>query len=153
MNDDRDGALTGNRWQLHVRKLAVALAVTMVTLTGTVLIARELGPTIYLRTMNSDGLKVETKVWYVKRHGDLWVRAGTDARPWYLHLRDRPIAEVGSGDVWQPVLAVPDDSNAAREAFQRWLEEAHPVLGRLPRLGNLDRAVPVRLEPRPRRIR
>ncbi len=128
-------------------KLVLAGAALLILIAGSPLVLREFGPTIHVH-VRSNPEPLAIKVWYVERDGGFWIRCGDYDRKWCRDLLQHPSAEIGSPGAWRPVhvRARPGKEYAAR--FQTWLEEDHPVLGFLPRLRALDRALVFRLTPR-----
>jgi hypothetical protein len=50
----------------------------------------ESGGVAVLRTDRPDGLRRETRVWFARYEGALWLESATPERAWYLDLRSNP---------------------------------------------------------------
>lgn len=132
-----------------VRRFAIALAIVvglgvayMLAHWALIEVGREV---VVLRTQNSDGRWLETRLWIVDDGGYAWLHGG-DSR-WMQNLRDRPVVEVERAGETHRYHAHPDPSVHARidealrakyDVADRWVRFVAP---------DSDAATPVRLEP------
>ena len=130
-------------------RIAAAIVLALAAVAGLTYWAGEQTEVVVLRTFDGDGTAHDTKVWAVDQDGVPWVRVANPQRSRYQRLSRNPRIMLIRGGVEQPVIASPQDSEAARASIDSRFREKYGVVdwwyGVLVRRG----AIPVRLDPAP----
>jgi hypothetical protein len=125
------------------------LGLLLLVLVGVVVFAGELGgEVVTLRTQDTIGRYVETKLWIVDDGGVQWLRAGNPSATWYQQLKKAPQVELERGPTLARYTAVPVEGarariNALMAERYGWADQLIGVFA------NREDSVPIRLDPRP----
>lgn len=103
---------------------------------------------VELRTLDSDGEAVVTRLWTVDHEGHAWLRVGKDGSGWYSRLKAHPQVTVVRQGVSEAYLAVPRPEK--RAVINRLMQEKYTwgdtLIGTM--LGSREGSTPIELIPR-----
>lgn len=140
-----------NRTRIAVKIVAwTGGAILTLLLAGLLLqiAASERVEVVELRTFESDGSTVATRLWTVDHDGHAWLRVGKSGSGWYSRLVAHPQVTVVRQGIEGDYLAVPRPEKSA--TINRLMQEKYTwgdtLIGTM--LGSRDGSTPIELIPR-----
>lgn len=128
--------------------LAVVLALALV-LGGGLVALSESGEVVVLRTLDTNGVAHETRLWVIDQGDEIWIRAGDPGSRWLARLRHNPNVELTRDDETRPYRAVPAEAAETRDRINAQLEAKYGFAHRvMDAIADYSAAVPIRLDPR-----
>ncbi len=108
------------------------------------------GEVVTLVSVDGAGARYETTLWIVEIDGTHWLRATRPDAAWLTRLKERPEVEVRRREkASEPFRASPVDTADERRTVNDAMARKYGAAdGILRRFVDVDRAVPVRLDPR-----
>lgn len=106
------------------------------------------GEVVSLVTEDDHGAHYETTLWIVDQDGALFLRASRPRVQWLVRLRTHPGVEIRRGERLLHFVAHPDERPEVRARVNAAMAAKYGTANRLlGHLFDLERAVPIRLEP------
>jgi hypothetical protein len=106
------------------------------------------GEVVTVLTSNPRGAEYETTLWVVEQGGALWLRSARPDSQWLARLRAKPDIVVLRGEERRAYHAVALDDADARARVNAAMTAKYGAAARvLARFVDLDRSIPIRLDP------
>lgn len=110
-------------------------------------LASERVEVVVLHSVDTDGQKVETRLWVVDHEGSAYLRVGEDGSGWYSRIVANPVVELERNGITTPYQVVPrpDLSNTINDLMQAKYTWGDSFIAYA--LGGRENSIPLQLTP------
>lgn len=132
-----------------LRRMGTAGAAALVLWSVVTLIAAESGEVIVIRTLGSDGVPSETRIWIVEEAGAIWVEAATPERDFLRDIIQNDQIEIVRGGQVRAYTALVSSEPGSHDFIRGLMKEKYGLADWwIGLFFETARSVAIRLEPR-----